>query len=97
MRFHTERDLRGSGDRYPSASVVTATGTDGSSVALAALSDASMKLAVDSDGDGITGDTIDTTWELLSAIGRKPGPVGAGAECCHGAAELWRCGRQRRR
>lgn len=58
----------GTGTGYPVSGSVRMTGAAGSSVTLTATGGGNVRLDVDSNGDGITDSTINTTWPALVAL-----------------------------
>ena len=51
----------------PSAGVLKVTATDGTSLRLTALDTVNVKLEIDTNGDGVIDETIDTTWADLES------------------------------
>ncbi len=66
VTFQTLVPFEGVGDDYPFVGELLATGANGSTVQLIALSDADVRLQIDNNGDGAIDEVIDTTWAALS-------------------------------
>lgn len=51
------------GNRNPSTGSATITGAAGSSATVTVLDSANVRIAIDKNGDGVTDETVDTTWD----------------------------------
>jgi hypothetical protein len=70
VSFETTTPFTGSDilDSWPSAGTLLITGANASTVTLEALGGDNVRLSIDSNGDSIVDEVIDTTWTELAAI-----------------------------
>lgn len=66
VTFTTPTALKGFGAAYPSSGAIKISGAN-SSITLTALSSTNARLDIDSNNDGITDSTMNTTWAALEA------------------------------
>lgn len=63
--FETTVPFTGTGEDHPSAGTLVATGAEGATVTLIALSNVDVQILIDADWDGVNETTITTTWDAL--------------------------------
>ena len=65
--FSTPVTFQGAGATYPYAGELLVTGAGGATVRLIALTDQSVRIETDTDGDGTVDGTEDTTWDDIAS------------------------------
>jgi len=67
VTYDTPVVFQGNGEDYPFAGELLVNGANGASVRVIALDSVNVRVEIDLDGDGAVDETIDTTWEELTA------------------------------